>query len=98
MAKMLKEVDVVLVGLGWTGGILGKELTEAGIKGVAPERGGMRTTENDFSVPMIRGELRYASRQDLMQDTARGTLTLTNKPSQETLPMRRLRSVLPRAG
>ena len=28
--KKLKEVDVVIVGLGWTGGILSKELSEAG--------------------------------------------------------------------
>ena len=27
MTTKLKEVDVVLVGLGWTGGILAKELT-----------------------------------------------------------------------
>ena len=33
MAKKLQEVDVVLVGLGWTGGILAKELTAAGLKG-----------------------------------------------------------------
>ena len=43
MATKLKEVDVVIVGLGWTGGILAKELTEAGLKVVALERGGMRT-------------------------------------------------------
>jgi len=29
MTTRLKEVDVVIVGLGWTGGILAKELTEA---------------------------------------------------------------------
>ena len=28
MATKLKEVDVVIVGLGWTGGILAKELAE----------------------------------------------------------------------
>ena len=32
MVTKLKEVDVVIVGLGWTGGILAKELTEAGMK------------------------------------------------------------------
>jgi gluconate 2-dehydrogenase alpha chain len=48
MAKKLKEVDVVLVGFGWTGGILAKELSAAGLKVVALERGGMRTTENDY--------------------------------------------------
>ena len=98
MAKKLKEVDVVLVGLGWTGGILAKELTEAGYKVVALERGAMRTTENDFAVPKIRDELRYANRQDLMQDTARDTLTIRNNPSQEALPMRRLGSFLPGEG
>jgi gluconate 2-dehydrogenase alpha chain len=48
MAKILKEVDVVLVGLGWTGGILAKELTEAGLKVVALERGGMRQPRKIF--------------------------------------------------
>ena len=48
MATKLKEVDVVIVGLGWTGGILAKELTEAGLKVVALERGSPRTSENDY--------------------------------------------------
>jgi choline dehydrogenase-like flavoprotein len=42
MATKLKEVDVVIVGLGWTGGILGKELAAAGLKVVALERGELR--------------------------------------------------------
>ena len=45
MATKLKEVDVVVVGLGWTGGILSKELTEAGLKVVALERGALPTGE-----------------------------------------------------
>ena len=90
MAKKLKEVDAVIVGLGWTGGILAKELTEAGLKVMALERGAMRDTRNDYSVPGIRDELRYVVRHDLMQNTARDTLTVRNHPSQEALPMRRL--------
>ena len=43
MVTKLKEVDVVIVGLGWTGGILAKELTEAGMKVVALERGAPRS-------------------------------------------------------
>ena len=45
MVTKLKEVDAVIVGLGWTGGILAKELAEAGLKVVALERGapGQRT-------------------------------------------------------
>src|SRR5467141_1479190 len=95
MATRLKEVDVVVVGLGWTGGILSKELAEAGLKVVALERGGMRTPASDYSLPGIRDELRYVVRHDLMQNTARDTLTVRNNPSQDALPMRRLGSFLP---
>src|SRR6202140_5310214 len=95
MATKLKEVDVVIVGLGWTGGILSKELAEAGPKGGGLERGAMRTPANDYSLPSIRDELRYAVHKDLMQNTARDTLTVRNTVSQEALPMRRLGSFLP---
>src|SRR6478672_8545062 len=98
MAKKLKEVDLVIVGLGWTGGILAKELSAAGLKVVALERGGMRSTENDFALPGVRDELRYVVRQDLMMNTQKDTLTIRNHPSQEALPMRRLGSFLPGEG
>ncbi len=98
MAKVLKEVDVVIIGLGWTGGILAKELSEAGMKVVALERGAMRTPEQDFSLPRIRDELRYSSRNDLMMNTQRDTLTIRNNPSQDALPMRRMGSFLPGEG
>jgi gluconate 2-dehydrogenase alpha chain len=95
MATKLKDVDVVIVGLGWTGGILAKELSDAGLKVVALERGAMRTPADDYSLPGIRDELRYAIRKDLMMNTARDTLTVRNNVSQEALPMRRLGSFLP---
>src|SRR4051812_42350647 len=98
MAKVMKETDVVIIGLGWTGGILGKELAEAGLKVVALERGAMRSTEKDYAVPTIRDELRYVVRHDLMMNTARDTLTVRNNPTQEALPMRRLGSFLPGEG
>jgi gluconate 2-dehydrogenase alpha chain len=98
MATKLKEVDVVVVGLGWTGGILSKELTEAGMKVVALERGSPLSPANDFAVPNIRDELRYVVRHELMQNAARDTLTIRNNISQEALPMRRLGSFLPGEG
>ena len=98
MATKLKEVDVVLVGLGWTGGILAKELTEAGHKSSRSNAARCAAPRNDFAVPRIRDELRYASRNDLMQNPAKDTLTIRNNPSQEALPMRRLGSFLPGEG
>src|ERR1700726_4313781 len=98
MVTKLKEVDAVIVGLGWTGGILSKELAEAGLKVVALERGTLRNPANDYALPNIRDELRYVVRHDLMMNTARDTLTIRNNPSQEALPMRRLGSFLPGDG
>jgi gluconate 2-dehydrogenase alpha chain len=98
MVTKLKEVDVVVVGLGWTGGILSKELTEAGLKVVALERGALGSPAKDFAVPNVRDELRYVVRHEMMMDTARDTLTIRNNPSQDALPMRRLGSFLPGDG
>src|SRR5215467_14453455 len=98
MPTKLKDVDVLLVGLGWTGGILAKELSEAGMQVVALERGTMRTTDPNFSVPLIRDELRFAIRHSLMQNPARDTLTFRNRPRETALPMRQLGSFLPGEG
>ena len=38
MAIKKDKVDVVMVGLGWTGSIMGMELTEAGLNVLALER------------------------------------------------------------
>src|SRR5260370_7393901 len=97
MATKLKEVDAVIVGLGWTGGILAKELSAAGLKVVALERGGQRSTESDFTVPAVRDELRYVVRHDLMMNTQKDTLPLRNNVSQEALPTLRLAPFLPPA-
>ena len=96
MATKLKEVDVVIVGLGWTGGILAKELAEAGLKVVALERGAMRTTPpRTIRCRASATSCATCMRHDLMLNTARDTLTIRNNPSQEALPMRRLGSFLP---
>jgi gluconate 2-dehydrogenase alpha chain len=95
MARRLPEVDVVLVGMGWTGALLAKELTDAGHRVVGLERGVGRQTVPDFQTPTMHDELRYAVRHGLMQDPSRETLTVRNFTSQTALPMRQLGSFLP---
>ena len=98
MTIKMKPVDVVLTGVGWTGGILGKELAQAGLKVVGLERGHARDTNPDFLAPWVHDELRYHSRFELMQDLAKETLTFRNSADQVALPMRYLGSFYPGEG
>lgn len=98
MATKLPAVDIAIVGFGWTGGILAKELADTGLKIVAFERGGPRKTDPDFLEPMKDDEIRYANRTDLMQDVRIETLSFRNSMDQTALPMRRLGSFLPGTG
>ena len=72
MATVLKEVDAVTIGVGFTGSILARELTKAGLKVVGLERGANRSAHEDFTLPSVRDDLKYAIRQELFQDTAAG--------------------------
>ena len=96
--KTFSEVDVLVIGMGWTGGIASKELAEAGLTVVALERGESRTAKEDFSVPHIRDELQYHSRTGLAQDVKKDTVTVRNKVDEKALPMRRLGSFTPGDG
>lgn len=91
--KTMKEVDVVLVGGGWTGGILGKEFSEAGMTVVCLERGGPHT-QDDFSVPRMRDELAVGQRMAMMVNTVDHTETVRNNAQETALPYRRLGSYL----
>src|SRR5437879_5522872 len=98
MAMKLPPVDIVVIGMGWTGGILAKELAATGLKIAVLGRGAERSTQKRFTVPLIRYELRFSQRHDLMMDVAKDTYTIRNKPSETALPMRRLGSFLPGEG
>jgi gluconate 2-dehydrogenase alpha chain len=89
MAKTMKAVDAVLVGVGWSGSIMARELTKAGLTVVALERGGHRTPGDDFTIPSVRDDLKYRVRLELMLDTATETVTMRHEPSETALPMRR---------
>ena len=98
MATILKEVDAVCIGVGFTGSILARELTKAGLKVVGLERGPNRTSRDDFAIPSIRDDLKYAVRQELFQDTQTETVSLRHASSETALPIRRLGSFLPGTG
>ncbi len=98
MARTLPSVEVVLVGFGWTGAIMGEVLTAAGLQVLALERGGWRDTPDSFAVTFDQDELRYYWRHHLFQNVARDTVTFRNHLDQVALPMRRLGSFLPGSG
>ncbi|MFD1864809.1 GMC family oxidoreductase [Planococcus chinensis] len=91
MVTTLDKVDVVTVGVGWTGGIIAAECAKAGLKVVGLERGRERST-SDFSV--VHDEYRYAIRYELMQDLSKETITFRNNRQQRALPMRQMGSFL----
>src|SRR5215467_8715302 len=95
MTIILKEVDAVVIGVGWTGSILARELTKAGLKVVGLERGPQRAPHDDFTIPSVRDDLNYAVRQELFQDTQLETVSLRHSPNESALPIRRLGSFLP---
>ncbi|HEY2230105.1 MAG TPA: GMC family oxidoreductase [Xanthobacteraceae bacterium] len=98
MAVRLKEVDAVMVGMGWTGAILARELTKAGLTVVGLERGPDRTPGENFTLPSVRDELRYFTRLELMQDNSTDTITFRNAAAETALPIRRFGAFLPGEG
>ena len=98
MARQMPHVDVVIVGMGWTGGIAARELMGTGLRIVGLERGRYRDTIPDFTAPNALDELRYGIRGDLFQDLSKETVTFRNAPNQTALPMRRLGAFLPGTG
>ncbi|WP_286230217.1 GMC family oxidoreductase [Neobacillus mesonae] len=91
MVRKLPKADVVVIGVGWAGGIIASELTKKGLNVVGLERGKERKTEDYF---MVHDELRYALRYDLMQDLSKETITFRGKERIRALPMRQYGSFL----
>lgn len=92
------KVDAVLVGFGWTGAIVGMELTQAGLQVLALERGEMRDTLPDFAYPRITDELTYGIRGKLFQNLAKETVTVRHSLGDTAVPYRQLGSFLPGDG
>ena len=84
--KTLPAVGVVIVGGGWTGLLMAKELGQrTSVSVVVLERGGPRKTDeyaNDMD------ELEYGIRFHMMQDLSLETVTLRHSSGGRALPLR----------
>ena len=87
-ARKLPATDVVVVGLGWTGSLAAWELSQAGLRVVALERGQWRDTATDFPPHTAPDELRYRVRHGLFLRPAQETMTFRNRADQTALPLR----------
>ena len=99
MATRLKEVDAVTVGLGWTGAIMARELTKAGLErgrrsSAVPTAFRARTS----SCRRVRDEVRYAQRLELMMDNSIDTSPSVISSNERALPIRRIGAFLPGEG
>jgi len=98
MARTEAKKDVVIVGLGWTGSILGIELAREGLEVLALERGPDRYTVPDFRYPDVIDELKYGIRFGFMQKPRNSTITIRRTLQETALPYRKLGSFLPGDG
>ncbi len=91
-----REIDVIVVGLGWAGGIVAAELTKAGLQVVGLERG----PDHDNRAGAFAGsrdELRIR-RLEHTQHTDLETWTLRHHEREMALPMRRAGAFTPGYG
>jgi gluconate 2-dehydrogenase alpha chain len=94
--KTLRPVDVVIVGGGWTGLTMAKELaTRTALKILVLERGGPRKTRDYFD---NMDELDYAVRLRMMQPIRDETVTFRHSTRDRALPIRQYGSFLPGTG
>ncbi len=94
--KTLKRVDVAIVGGGWTGLAMAKEITGRTSHSVLVlERGAPRKTA-DYADGM--DELDYAIRHRLMQNIADETITHRHSVQDASVPVRQYGSFLPGSG
>jgi gluconate 2-dehydrogenase alpha chain len=94
--KTLATTDVVIIGGGWTGLLMAKELSaRTSLDIVVLERGPMRK-QTDYMNGM--DELDYFIRLHMMQDASRDTITIRHTDEDRALPVRQFGPFLPGSG
>ena len=98
MAIVKEKKDVVIVGAGWVGAIMAKELTDAGLNVVILERGPDRDTQTDFAYPRVIDELEGSVHRKYLQSLAQETVTIRHNLNTVAVPKRRMGSFKPGTG
>jgi len=94
--KILARTDAVIIGGGWTGLLLAKELgARTSLSVVVLERGASRKTSDYFEG---MDELDYAIRNRMMLDVSKETVTFRHSSKDRALPIRQFASFLPGSG
>jgi len=94
--KTLPAVDVVIVGGGWTGLLMAKELGSRSRLSIAVLERGKPREAGEYAGTM--DELDYAVRLRMMQDLSQETVTVRHDSTQRALPIRQYGSFLPGTG
>ncbi|UQZ88370.1 GMC family oxidoreductase [Deltaproteobacteria bacterium Smac51] len=89
MARTMKHVDAVVVGMGFTGAIAAKELTDAGLNVVALERGPDHETATTAKAPQVFDELSFDVRGRIFQQLNLETVTFRHTAGDRAVPMRK---------
>lgn len=98
MTMRLPATDVVIVGLGWSGSIMAKELTDAGLRVVALERGGSHGWLDRRAKRELVDELQGSVHRKFVQSLAAETVTLRHRPGDSAVPYRQIGSFKPGSG
>jgi gluconate 2-dehydrogenase alpha chain len=94
--KTLPAVDVAIIGGGWTGLLMAKELgSRAALSIVVLERGGPREPSNYVG---DMDELAYSVHHRMMQDFSKEPFTIRHSSGDRAYPLRQLGNILPGTG
>ena len=95
--KSLPKTDVVIIGGGWTGLLMAKELgARTSLNVVVLERGEKARTTGTYAETM--DEIDYYARLRMMQDVSQETVTLRHTAKDKSRPIRQLASFYPGTG
>ncbi|HZV86533.1 MAG TPA: GMC family oxidoreductase [Candidatus Binatus sp.] len=94
--KTLPAVDAVVIGGGWAGLLMAKELGSRTPLTILVLERGIPRKSSDYADTM--DELEYAIRLRMMQDLSQETVTLRHNSAQRALPLRQHGSFQPGAG